>query len=141
MSISFGQQLPQQCRSIVRGFEIAIQRMKKPERRVGGVIQALVLAFREHVGNQAVANVVGERAQNIAGFDVAAGRQRQPFQTDHRVAAPIGEPVISGNDGANFVAGGAARAPHPLRPAGVNDKLVGRPDQLAAGLIERSLRD
>ena len=33
--------------AIVGAFEIAIERVEKPQRRVGGVIQALVLADRE----------------------------------------------------------------------------------------------
>ena len=52
--------------------QIAIERMKVPERGVGRVVQAFLLAFGKQVGDQAVADIVGERAQDIAAS--AAGR-------------------------------------------------------------------
>ena len=52
----------------------------------------------KEVGNQAVANVVREGPKDAARLLVPAGEQRQPLQADHRVAAPVGEPVVAGDD-------------------------------------------
>ena len=68
------------ARSVARSpvtVEVAVERMEEPERRVGGVVQALVLALGKHVGDEPVAHVMGERAQDLAGLDVAAGDERQ----------------------------------------------------------------
>ena len=68
---------------------------------------------------------------------VAARRERQALETDHRVAAPIGEPMIAGDDGADFIARGM-RARRFLRAAGGrDDELVGREDQLRADALAR----
>ena len=48
--------------------------MKEPERRVGGVIEALLCAIGEHVWDQTVTNVVSERAKNVTRFEPATGR-------------------------------------------------------------------
>ena len=93
-------------RPIARHLEIAVQGVKEPQRRVGGVVEALLVSFGKQVGDQAVAEVVRERAQDVAAFVDAPGGQREPLQADHRVAAPVGEPVVAGNHGAGFVAGG-----------------------------------
>ena len=45
---------------------------------------------------------------------MAAGAERQPFEADHRVAAPIGKPVIAGDDGPDFFAGSVG-------PRGIGD--------------------
>src|SRR6185437_13708043 len=44
--------------------------------------------------------------QDVSGFGMTAGREREPFEADHCVASPVGEPVITGDDGANLVSGG-----------------------------------
>ena len=62
---------------------------------------------------------MGEGPQDVAGLDVAAGGQGQPFEADHRVTAPVGEPVIAGDHGAHFVAGGTRTCRIPTRPVGV----------------------
>src|SRR6266581_9468496 len=80
---------------VVGQFEISIQRVKEPKRGIGGVIKAFIAAFGKHVWNQSVTNVMRERAQNPAGFIVAAGGQGQTFEADHSVAAPISEPVVA----------------------------------------------
>ena len=101
--------------AIVFAFQITIERVEKPKRRVGGVIQALGLPIGKHVRDQTVAHVMRERAQDVARFEATAGDERQAFETDHRVASPIGEPMIAGDDGAHFVAGRVLRAPLPAR--------------------------
>ena len=69
---------------------------------------------------------MGEGPQDVAGFDVPAGDQGQAFQADHGVAAPVGEPMIAGDDGADFVAGG-------LHAGGVLDAARRRDDELVGG--------
>ena len=82
--------------------------MKKPERRIRGVINTFFLPLRKHVWDETIANVTGECAQDVTGFEPAAGAQSQSFETDHRVATPIGEPVVPRDDGADFIAGGSS---------------------------------
>ena len=82
--------------------------MEIPQRRIDRVIQRLALAFRKQVRQQAVLHIVRERAQDRAGFAIAAGAQRQPFEADHRVAAPVAEPVIAGVDAAQLAAAACA---------------------------------
>src|ERR1700722_13487233 len=93
-------------------MQIARKRVKKPQRRVGGVIEAGFLSFREQIGDQSVANVMREGAQDPPRFGAAASDQRQTFQADHGVAAPIAEPVIAGDYGADLFPGSAR--PHPI---------------------------
>src|SRR6266568_5662432 len=50
-------------------FKVTAERVKKPERRVGRVINAFARAIRKHVWNQTVANVISERAQDVTGFE------------------------------------------------------------------------
>ena len=91
--------------------EIAVESVKEPQRGVGGVVESFALALGEHVGNESVADIVGEGPQDIARLDVPAGGQGQAFEADHGVAAPVGEPVIAGDDRADFI----ARRPGPGR--------------------------
>ena len=67
MSTQLRQQQPQRV-AIAGQREIAVDGVEEPERRVGRVIEARVLAFREHIRDEAVAHVVGERAQDAAGL-------------------------------------------------------------------------
>ena len=95
------------CRSVARSplaSQITVNRVEEPERRVGGVIDALVFAVGEIVRDQAVADVLGEGAEDVARFVQPPGAYGQPFEADHRVAAPIREPMIAGDDGTDFVA-------------------------------------
>src|SRR5208283_5222755 len=71
------------------------------------MIQTLVMAFRKHVRNQAAPDVVRERSENVPGFDLSAGCERESLQGDHRVAPPVGEPRITGDDGPHVVSGGS----------------------------------
>src|SRR3954464_11980404 len=81
--------------------------MEEPEGCVRRVVQALLLALREHVRDESIANVMGEGAKDPARLPIPAGRECQAFETDHRVAAPVGEPVITGDHASDLVAGGA----------------------------------
>ena len=52
--------------------------MEEPECRVSGMIQALLSTLREHVWQQAVADVSGKGAQDPARLGVAPGDQVSP---------------------------------------------------------------
>ena len=103
--------------------------VEEPQGGVGGVIEPLLGAFRKHVRDEAVANVVAERAQDVAGLALASRAERQPFEADHRVAAPVGEPVVAGDDRADLVA-------HRPRPRGLLDAAGRRDDELIGGQDE-----
>ena len=130
MSRNFGSSRLQRY-AVAGGLEVAVDGVEEPERGVGGVVESLLLALGEEVGDEAVADVVGEGAEDVAGLAVPAGAEGQPLQADHGVAAPVGEPVVAGDDGAHLVAGRAG-AGRLLDAAGRrDDELVGRQHQLA----------
>ena len=121
------------CRSVARSSvatQVAMDRVEEPERGVRRVVEPLLGPFREHVRNQAVAHVVPERAQDVARLALAARAERQPFEADHRVAAPVGEPVVAGDDGAHFVAGRAGARRFLDATCRRDDELVGGQHQL-----------
>jgi hypothetical protein len=73
-------QKERQGRLVLAMLDIAVQRMKEPQRRIGGVVEALILSFREQVRDQSVAHVVSEGAQDPSRLDRSPGRQRQSFE-------------------------------------------------------------
>ena len=115
---------------VAGGGDVAADGVEEPERRVGGVIQALALAVRKHVGDQPVAHVAREGPQDERRFAGAAGSERQPFEADHRVAAPVGEPVIAGDHRARL--GAERHGPRRVfGPRGRRDEeLIGGQHQL-----------
>ena len=118
MSRSFGR-MSSSVSSVACRFDVAIQGVKEPQRGVGGVVQAFVLALGKQVRDQPVADVMRKGAQNPARFGEPPGGERESFQADHRVAAPVGEPVVAGDHGAHFVAGGAGAGRVFHAPAGM----------------------
>ena len=46
---------------------------------------------------------MSEGAQNPSSLGETARCERQAFEADHRVAAPIGEPVVAGDNRSNLV--------------------------------------
>ena len=95
-----GEQLP-----VAGDGRVAIDRVEEPKCRVGRVIQALRLALREQIRNQSVTHVMGEGAEDSSRHLVPARAEAQAFEADHRVAPPVGEPVVAGDDGAGLLAG------------------------------------
>ncbi len=104
--------------------------VEEPERRVRRVVQPLLRSLGKHVRDQAVAHVVAERPQDVARLALPAGAERQPFEADHRVAAPVGEPVVAGDHRAHFVAHRAGARRLLDAPGGRDDELIGGQDQL-----------
>src|SRR5207237_5285444 len=113
------------CRAVGCSLEITVQCVKEPKRRVGGVVSAFLGAVRKHVWNQTISDIMRERAQDVAGLEQSSRDQGQAFQANHRVASPIGEPMISGDDGPDFVAGGMRAGGFFEPPRGCDNKLVG----------------
>ena len=88
-------------------LDVTLDRMKEPQSGVSRVIETLFLSFREHIRDKSIADVESECAQNPCGFGIASSRKRKALKADHGVAAPVRKPVVAGDDGAQFVTGGA----------------------------------
>ena len=58
--------------AIVCLFEIAIERVEEPERRVSGIISPFFLLIGKHVWNQTVPDVMRERPKDVTGFKAAS---------------------------------------------------------------------
>ena len=130
-------QRPNECATIVGHVDVAMQRVEEPERRIGRVIESLIAPVGEHVRDQAVANVMLERPEDESGLTMTARYERQPFEADHRVASPIGEPVIASDDRADLVAGrgGSRRIDDASRWC--EDELIGREHELGGDFVRR----
>ena len=93
----------------------------------------------EVVRQQTIGKVAGEGPQDRGGLLRSAGGERQARQADHRVAAPVVEPVVAGDDAAPV---------RVVRQRPGDEELVGGEHELlhdrvrildAAGVRERSL--
>ena len=104
--------------------------VEEPERRIRGVVQALLGSLRKHVRNQPVAHVVAERPQDVARLALPARAEREPFEADHGVAAPIREPVVAGDHRAHFIAHRPGARRFFDAAGGSDDELIGGLDQL-----------
>ena len=51
-------------------------------------------------------NVLPKTAKDKFRLAIAPSGKREALERDHRIAAPIGEPVVAGDDGANFLTDG-----------------------------------
>ena len=120
-----------------RLLQITAQGMEKPERRVRRVIKPFLLAIREHVRNQSVPDIIREGSQDISGLEGTAGDERKAFEADHGVASPIGEPMVSRDDGANFIAGRVGARRFFKSAARGDDKLVRRKNQFCRNAAAR----
>ena len=72
---------------------------------------------------------MGEGAEDVPGLGGPAGGQGQALEADHGVAAPVGEPVIAGDHGADLLAGG-------MRAGGILDSTRGYDQELIGGQDE-----
>src|SRR5262249_18414483 len=81
-----------------------------------------------------------EGSKDVSGLLHAARYESQPFKADHRVAAPVREPVIAGKDRALFVAIGV-RPRGILKAAGrMDNELIGCKYKIRAEGRERLVR-
>ena len=99
--------------------------MKVPERRIGRMVERFALPFGKEIRQQPILDIVGKRPQNRSRFLVTTGAQRETFQADHRVASPVGEPVVSGNDRSRFIAGRPRKGMFLQAATREHDELVG----------------
>src|SRR6201999_4373725 len=98
-----GQQNLESLTVVSRAY-ITIGGMEEPETRIGGVVKAGGLSFGKHIGNQAIAYVLRKAAENVFAFVGASCGEGEAFERDHCVTAPVGEPMVSSNDRADFIA-------------------------------------
>ncbi len=124
ISTSLGQEEPERL-PISGDGHVSIDGVEEPERGVGGVVEAFVPVLGEEVRNQPVPDGVGERPQDRAGLDRAAGDERQALEADHRVATPVREPVVARDH--------RARAPGIEARRGVVGARRGRDEELVGG--------
>ena len=66
-----------------------------------------------------------------------ASDKRQPFEPDHRVAAPIGEPMVTRDDSAQIMPAGFRLRQFLHSAGGRDDKLIGGQDQMPAEAFMR----
>src|SRR5207244_8152101 len=92
-----------QRRAIIRYLDVTAERVKEPECRVCSVIEALLCAIGKHVRDQTVANVISECAKNVTRFEPATGCQGHALEADHGVVPPIGEQVITADNGPHLI--------------------------------------
>src|SRR5262249_41159245 len=62
-----------ECLPVACEGHVAGDGMEEPERRVGRVIESILLALWEEVGNEPISNVVGEGVEDVVGLPVPAG--------------------------------------------------------------------
>ena len=110
-----------QRRGVLRGREILADGLEIPERGIHGVVFGLAAGVRKIVRQHPAINVARKGKKNPLRNIGAPSRERQSWQRDHGVAAPIAEPVIAGDD---------AAAVRLFRQAALDDELVGGEDEL-----------
>src|SRR5262245_8563331 len=89
------------------------------------MVKPLPSSLRKHVGDEPVLQVLRKCSQDISGFRNTTGREGQPFEADHRISSPIGEPMVARNDRAFFIAHGVRLRRILDPPRRMNHELVG----------------
>lgn len=118
-----GQKYLQGLTVISRAY-ITIGGMEEPETRVGGVLKAGGLSFGKHIRNQAIAYVLGKAAENVFAFMGASCGNGEAFEGNHCFAAPVGEPMVSSDGGADFITNAMGLNGFRCAPDGTDKKLV-----------------
>src|SRR6266852_1175905 len=99
------------------------------------MIFPFLCAIGKHVWNQAIAHVMRESAQDVAGLEPASRNQGETFEADHCVASPIGEPMVSRDNRAHFVAGSMSAGGFFKSTRRRDHKLVSRKNQLCGKIL------
>ena len=86
-------------RPVMCGVGVRVQRVKHPQRGIGGVIFWRFTAIGETIGDQSFIRIRGEGFQQPTRLAVPAGTQQQSRQGNHAISPPIREPWIPGNNG------------------------------------------
>ena len=94
---------------ILGGFKVLARGLEKPQSGVDGIVLRGAAVVGKVIGNHAAIDISGGRTENFASDVWAAEGECEARQSDHGVAAPIGEPVIAGKNGAAIgIFGGGA---------------------------------
>src|SRR4051812_31696927 len=93
-------------------FAVLPNSFQIPERRINRVVLGRLPRVGEDVGQHATVYMFCESQQNVACDFIVTGDERQTGKRNHRVASPIAEPVVAGNDG--------------LQRSAPRDELIGR---------------
>src|SRR5213083_1489229 len=119
-----------QRRLFLRCEKIIIDRNDVPERCIDRIEFGLLAGIGEAIRQHALGNNASPGEQNIARVFQVAGRDAKAANRDKRVAAPIAEPWIAGDERLSLAAlyqvliGGAFERTGEIFPA----SLLGRPD-------------
>ena len=89
--------------------------MEIPQCRIDGVVLGRFAAVRKPIRQHPLTCMRGESPQDRSRLRRAAGAEREAGQRNHRVAAPVAEPGITGDDCRAGGLSGRARAPHDER--------------------------
>ena len=84
---------------VCAGAEVRRQCLEEPEGRVHGAVLGRLAAVGEPIGNQALVEKCHISFEHTPGLPERAGPHRQAGEADHRVAAPVGEPLVAGDNG------------------------------------------
>ena len=95
-----------------------IDRLKEPQGRIDRVVLGRVAGIGKSVGEHPPVAMLRKSAQDPLRFVKTPWNQRKSRESDHRVAAPVREPGITGDDG------------FPVLSA-THDELVGRKEKIA----------
>ena len=85
-------------RFILRVCQIGVRRFEKPEGGIYGVVFGLFAGIGETVGQAFPDRHAPRIRQNCARRIVTSRHERDTWQSDHRVSAPVAKPVIPRND-------------------------------------------
>ena len=83
---------------VVGGSHVGGQGVDEPERGIEGVVFGLIAGVGPAVGHHALVDVLRVVEQDCLGDGGAAGFQAETGQRDERVAAPVAEPGVAGDD-------------------------------------------
>jgi hypothetical protein len=86
--------------SATRGLiEKRLDRDDEPERGVYRIELGLIACVRKPIGQHSLGDGVGPGQQDAARLLAARGGKANPWQRNERIATPIGEPWVAGDDG------------------------------------------
>ena len=86
-------------RPVARGLGHGLDGVEVPQRRIHRVVFRLLALIGKAIGQHAFVDKGREGLEDRLRHIVASGREAQAGQGDHRVAAPVAEPVIARDDG------------------------------------------
>jgi hypothetical protein len=81
--------------------------------------------------------VLSERAEDRSRLTETPCREGESLEADHRVPAPVGEPVVAGDHGSHLVANGPCTRGVGDATGRRDDELVGREDELRPHTLTR----